>query len=314
MKVGEVLLIVGLGAIWGMSYVFIRIASPVIGPIPLMASRFAIGGSLIAVYATVRGSSGPLWEGLRTRWRTFLILGLLMMALPTTLIGFAELRISAGLASVINASVPFFTALGAVALLGERFSGRQIGGLALGFSGVAVAVGGGTLGLGWGVAPFAAASVLASASYGAGAVSLRKAKLTSSGVVASASAQLVAAAYLLPLVPFTVRRWAFPPEVLYSVLGLALLSTALAYIIFFHLIETAGPTQATTVTFVSPVFGILGGSLLLGEPLGLGLIVGLLLIVLGILLSSRDSPLSPPKATPTAPPPEAPRHSPQGAR
>jgi drug/metabolite transporter (DMT)-like permease len=100
----------------------------------------------------------------------------------------------------------------------------------------------------------------------------------------------MAAALLLPFLPWTAHGASLDPAVAGSVLGLALLSTAVAYIIYFHLIDTVGPTQAATVTFVSPMAGILGGAALLGEPVGPGLIAGLALIFLGIPLSARELP------------------------
>jgi drug/metabolite transporter (DMT)-like permease len=165
-KARELVLIVLLGSIWGMSYVFIRVAAPVLGPVPLMEIRFALAGSLLVGSSALGRGAGPIGELLRREWRHYLVLGALLMALPTTLIGYAELRISASLASVLNASVPFFTATFAALWLSESFSPRRVSGLLLGFAGVVVAVGGSALTLGWEVAPFAALSIGAAASYG----------------------------------------------------------------------------------------------------------------------------------------------------
>ena len=288
MKPTQLGLLVALGAIWGMSYVFIRVAAPVVGPVPLMAFRFAVGGAILTGYVVVTGKGRALWDGLRTQWKEFLLLGLFLMAFPTVLIGYAELGISASLASVLNASVPFFAAAAAFVLLGELMSFRQVGGLVLGFAGVAVAVGGVALNLGWNVVPFAAGSIVAAASYGVASVYIQRSRLRTIGTTSSAAAQLMATALLVPLVPITVQSTHVSPAVIGSALGLALLSTAVAYIIYFHLIETVGPTQASTVTFISPIAGILGGAALLGEPVGYGLVVGLALIFTGILLSSRE--------------------------
>lgn len=309
MKASDLGWLTVLGAIWGMSYVFIRVAAPALGPIPLMESRFLIGGAILVSYVATSGGGRELRQELRARTREYLLLGLIVAALPTTLIGYAELRISASLAVVLNASVPFFSLVGAMVWLTEAASLRRVIGLVIGFVGVGVAVGAGAISLGWEAVPFASLSIAASAAYGLGGVLVRRAKLPSGGVRGAALTQMMAAVVLLPLLPFTVHATAASLPVLASAVLLGVFSTAIAYVIYFRLIESAGPTQAATVTYVSPAFGIVAGVLLLGEPVTSGLLLGLVLIVVGILLSSselfvlRRLPGRPPETVPPRPEP-----------
>ncbi|MCI4360688.1 MAG: DMT family transporter [Thermoplasmata archaeon] len=287
MRPRELALLLLLGAIWGLSYVFIRVAAPVMGPVILMGTRFAVGGLAILAYVTVLGRARPALADLRRHLGAFLVGGLFFAALPTTLIGFAELRITASLATVLNASTPFFAALGAAVWLGEAFPARRIAGLLLGFVGVALAVGTNGLALGLTDGLSVAASITAAACYGLYGVYLRRSGLPVNGVAFSLGVQMMAAVLLVGPSAVAYRPFAWSTPVLVSALALGLASTAFAYLLYHYLIEHAGPTQTSTVTFVSPVFGILGGALLLGEPIGAGLVGGLALIVIGILLAQQ---------------------------
>jgi len=286
MKPRELLLLLLLGAIWGFSYVFIRVASPVMGPAVLMWTRFSIGGLAILLYLALVGRARPALSDLRKHAGAFLIGGLFFAALPTTLIAFAELRITASLATVLNASTPFFAAMGAAVWLREAFPVRRLAGLLLGFLGVAVAVGTNGLALGLGDGLSVVASITAAACYGLYGVYLRRSALPVQGVSFSLGIQLMAALLLVGPGVATYRPFTWSTDVLVAALALALASTAFAYLLYHYLIEHAGPTETSTVTFVSPVFGILGGALLLGERVGIGLVGGLALIVVGILLTS----------------------------
>lgn len=286
MRLSDLLLLLLLGAIWGLSYVFIRIASPVLGPVVLMWTRFAVGGVVLALYLGSRGRLGAALGEFRRNYGPLLLGGLFFSAIPTTLIGFAELRITASLATVLNATTPFFAAIGAAVWLGEGFPRARAAGLALGFVGVGVAVGSNGLALAGADGLSVAASIVAAACYGLYGVYLRRAALPVKGVSFSLGIQSMASLVLLVPAGVAYHPFAWTTPVVVAVLGLSLASTAFAYLIYYHLNEHAGATQTSTVTFVSPVFGILGGALLLGEPIGAGLVGGLGLIVLGILLAS----------------------------
>ena len=293
MRPRELALLIVLGAIWGMSYVFIRVAAPVMGPVLLMEFRFAVGGAALVGYAAATGLGRSAFQDLRSNWRVLAVAGVFFAALPTTLIGFAELRISASLATVLNAATPFFAAAGSAVWLGEGFPRRRAVGLITGIVGVALAVGTQDL------VPAASdilsvgASLTAAASYGLVGVYLRRVNPPVHGVSFALGALVLAAVFLVPPTAGTYHPFAWSTWVEVSALGLALLSTAVAYIIYYYLLERVGPTRATTVTFVSPAFGILGGIVLLHESAGPGLIGGLALIVVGLWLTTQG----------TAPPP-----------
>ncbi len=291
MRPRELLLLLLLGGIWGLSYVFIRVAAPVMGPVLLMWTRFAVGGLAILTYLAVRGAARPALADVRRYIGPLALGGFFFAALPTTLIGFAELRITASLATVLNASTPFFAALGAAVWLGEAFPPRRVLGLLLGFIGVTIAVGSNGLEIGLTDGLSVGASILAAACYGLYGVFLRRAALPIPGVSFSLGLQLTAALVLIPPSVVVYRPFAWSTPVVVAALALGLASTAFAYLVYYYLIEHAGPTQASTVTFVSPVFGIVGGAVLLGEPIGIGLVGGLALIVIGVLMTSQSPTL-----------------------
>ena len=222
MKPRELGLLLLLGAIWGLSYVFIRVASPVLGPAVLMFVRFAAGGLALLAYLAVRGGAGAALADLRRHPRAFLIGGLFFAAIPTTLIAVAELRITASLATVLNASTPFFAAIGSAAWLGEAFPPRRVAGLLLGFAGVGLAVGTNGLAFGWGDGLSVAASITAAACYGLYGVYLRRSALPVPGVSFSLGTQVMATFVLIVPAAVTYRPvpWTWP--VLGAALGLGL--------------------------------------------------------------------------------------------
>jgi drug/metabolite transporter (DMT)-like permease len=218
---------------------------------------------------------------IRRRWRSFLILGFLNAAVPFSLISAAEIHLTASLAAILNSSTVMFTAMVAAIWMGDVLTARKLVGIVLGIVGVTVLVGWDPIPLNGVVLLSVAAMLVASLSYALGATYV---KSSFSGIppLGMAIGQLGAATALL--LPSSVVS--FPGEVpssavIFSMLGLALLSTAAAYLIYFRLIENVGPTSTVTVTLLVPVFGLVFGVLLLDEPFGPGTLAGL-----GIILSS----------------------------
>ncbi|MBF6593598.1 MAG: DMT family transporter [Thermaceae bacterium] len=266
-----------LSALWGGSFLFIRVAAPALGPVMLVELRVLIAGIALLIYASL---SRHLPE-LRSRWKTFLVIGLFNSAVPFFLISTAELHLTASLAATLNAATPLFGALVAAFWLGETITPRKALGLLLGLVGVAVLVGLGPVPLTPVVLLSIGASLLATVSYGFAAVYTKVAAKGVPPLALALYSQLFAATLIAPVVPFALPTT--PPSglVVLCVLGLALFSTALAYLLYFYLIVSAGPTKATTVTYLSPAFGILWGVFLLAEPLTLGSLLGF-----GIILAS----------------------------
>ena len=266
-----------LGALWGASFLFIRVAVPALGPFLLVELRVGLAAAALVLYALVAGRVPKI----RSRWRSFLILGFFNATVPFTLISASEIYLTASLAAILNSTTVMFTALVAAVWMGDDLTARKVTGIILGIVGVTVLVGWDPLPLNRAVLLAVGAMLLASLSYALGANYVKR---SFSGIppLGMAIGQLTAAtALLLPLSIVGVPERTPSLAVTLCVLALAFLSTAAAYLIYFRLIENVGPTSTVTVTLLVPVFGLLFGVLLLDEPFGPGTLAGL-----GIILSS----------------------------
>jgi drug/metabolite transporter (DMT)-like permease len=270
-----------LGALWGASYTFIRIAVPALGPFALMGMRVALAASVLTLYAAVLDGSMPK---LRVRWKEFLIVGATNSAIPFTLIAAAEIELTASLAAILNSTTALFAAVVAAVWIGEALTTKKVFGLVVGLVGVAVLVGWDPIPLNSIVLLSVGAMLAASLSYAVGGVYVKR---TFAGVppLAMAIGQQTGAAFLLvPLAAVSLPEEAPPLPAAFSALALTLLSTAVAYLLYFRLIENVGPTKTLTVTFLIPVFGLLFGVLFLGEPVGVGTLVGFGIILYSVAL------------------------------
>jgi drug/metabolite transporter (DMT)-like permease len=268
-----------LGALWGGSFLFIRVAVAELGPFLLVELRAGLAAAALFLCALAVARVPKI----RSRWRSFLVLGFLNAAVPFSLISAAEIHLTASLAAILNSTTVMFTAMVA-AWLGDPLTARKAVGIGLGILGVTVLVGWDPVPLSGLVLLAVAAMLIASLSYALGAT---YAKRSFSGIppLGMAIGQLTAAtALILPFSVATVPARAPSLAVVLCVLGLALLSTAAAYLIYFRLIENVGPTSTLTVTLLVPVFGLLFGVLLLDEPFGPGTLVGLGIILSGVVL------------------------------
>ena len=275
-----------LSALWGGSYIFMRVAAPVLGPIFLIWARVLIAAIALIVYIILIGKVPELWQSLKQNWRHFLIIGTINSALPFTLIATATLHLTASLAATVNATTPLFAAMIAAIWFGEALTPKKIAGLVLGFLGVAVLVGLGPLPITPQLLWSVGAALLAALSYGL-APNYTRAKVQ--GVLPLAGAtfsQMFASLLLTPLVPFAWPSQVPSTLVIGNVLALALISTAFAYLLYFYLILNVGAVRASMVTYMVPAFGILWGSLLLGEALTASTFIGFGMIVASVLLIS----------------------------
>jgi drug/metabolite transporter (DMT)-like permease len=279
-KPKDVLALVLLGALWGFSFIFIRVGVPELGPFFLMVLRVGLALLALLPFAVALGRAPEL----RGRWRQFLVMGLLNGAVPFSLIAFAEVTITASLAAILNSTTVLFSALVAAAFLGDPLTRRKIGGVALGVVGVAVLVGLDPLPLNGAVLLAVGAMLLSAVFY---AFAGTYAKVAFSGVrplTLATGQQVGATALLLPFAAASVPGEAPSTAAALSALGLAILCTAVAYLLYFTLIQNVGPTSTLTVTFLAPGFGVLFGVLLLGEPFGVGTALGLAVILLSVAL------------------------------
>ncbi|MGI8649195.1 MAG: DMT family transporter [Rubrobacter sp.] len=286
MSLRELGLLVTLGALWGVSFIFIRVSVASLGPFTLVEARVGLAALALVGYALAFGAVGGL-QVVRKRWRGFLLLGTLNAAIPFALISAAQLELTASFGAILNSTTPMFGAIVAAVWLGDAMTVRKASGLLLGIAGVGVLVG-------WSPIPLSAvvllsigASLAAASFYGLGSA---YAKRSFRGIpsVGMAIGQLGGAAIVtLPLALYDVRdvrvgelSWA----VVASVVGIAFLSTTLAYLIYFRLLTSVGPTKTLTVTFLVPAFGVILGALLLNEPIGGGTLPGLAIILASLLL------------------------------
>lgn len=269
-----------LGALWGGSFLFIRVAVGALGPLPLMELRVGLAAVALALYAFAVSRLPDL----RSRWRQFLTIGALNAAIPFSLIATAELRLTASLAAILNSTTALFTAVVAAAWIGETLTSRKVAGLLTGIAGVAVLVGWTPIVLDAGVLLSVGAVLAAAFSYALAGVYAKKTFAGVPSLTMALGQQTGAALLLLPLAAATAPTEPPSAEVAFAVLGLALLSTAAAYLLYFYLIENTGPTKTLTVTFLIPILGLLFGVLFLGEPVGSGTVVGLCIILASVAL------------------------------
>ena len=279
-------MLVTLAALWGASYLFIKVAVDEIAPAPMMAIRTLLAAAVLLSYVVWRfGRTGAVGE-LRAAWRHLLVLGVLNAALPFWLIAWGEQHIDSGLAAVVQASVPIFNALIALKFLPhERLSAPRVAGLAIGIVGVGVVTGIHPEGGGLAIAG-ALAVVLSSLAYASGGVYGQRAVSGTPGPILAAGSMLVGGLILTPFALFQLPTAVPSLEATASVLALSLLGTALAQLILFRMLALHGSARLSLVTYLMPGFALVYGALLLDERIGVAMVGGLFLILAGVALAS----------------------------
>lgn len=274
-----------LAALWGASFLFMRVAAPEFGAVPLAFVRVALAAAVLLPWLAWQGGVPPL----RQHWRRIATLGVINSALPFVAFSYAALAITGGLSAVVNATAPLWGAIVAWLWLHERAQAERLAGLVLGFAGVAWLM--------WDQASFKAgalgaqsslamlACLAATACYGVAANFTRR-NLTGVPPLAIASGSQLAAALLLALPAW----WLWPAKTphaaaWWATFALGGLCTALAYVLFFRLVAHGGATKALTVTFLIPLFGMAWGALFLGETVTPVMLLACLLILAGTSLA-----------------------------
>jgi drug/metabolite transporter (DMT)-like permease len=271
-----------LAALWGASFLFMRIGAPELGPVPLMALRVGIAAAVLLPVLVARGGLGAL----RGRSLPIAVVGILNSALPFCLLAYATLSVTAGLAAILNATSPLWGGLVAHVWLRDRLTPPRAAGLALGFAGVAF--------LFWGRASFrpggdglaVAAALAATLSYGVAASYTKRRLAGVNPLAVAAGSQLAATAALAPLAaalwpaaPVSSGAWA-------AVAALGVACTAVAYVLYFRLIAHVGPARAIGVTFLVPAFAMIWGALFLREAVTARTLAGCAVILLGTALAT----------------------------
>jgi drug/metabolite transporter (DMT)-like permease len=274
--------LIALAALWGGSFLFMRIAAPEFGALAMVEVRSFTAALFLLALLNHRGKSREMLAA----WRGIAFVGFVNSAIPFTLFAYAMLAITAGFGSILNATSPLFGAVVAFLWLRERLPYARVVGLAIGFGGVALLVLGkpsfAAGGEGWAIA----CALLASLSYGI-APSFTKRNLAGVSALSIATGSQVAASIIV--LPLALAAWpANPPSLAAwsAATALGILCTGIAYILYFRLIANVGPTRAISVTFLIPAFGMLWGALFLGEQVTLGMIAGCAVILFGTALAT----------------------------
>lgn len=275
-----------LAAIWGASFLFMRFGAKELGVFTTSGLRVAIGALFLLPVLLLRGH-GP---SLRQHWKLSFAVGVLNSAIPFACFSFALLSITTGLSSILNATTPLFGAVIAWLWLKDRPTGSRTVGLLIGFAGVAL--------LAWDKASFkpdasgnatgwaVLACLLATLCYGIAASFTKRYLSGLPALVTATGSQLGASIVLVPLTwwfwpaqPVSLNAWL-------TVIALGVLCSGVAYILYFRLIERAGPARALSVTFAIPVFALLYGGVLLGEEVTAWMVTCGIVIVAGTSLST----------------------------
>lgn len=279
MNTANLLQLFFLAAIWGCSFLFMRIAAPVLGPAVLIEYRLAFA----AVFLLIVGLVLKKKLDVRAHWRHYLILGFFNSALPFFLFAFAARTLSASVLAVLNATAPMWGALLGAAWTRTSIKPRTALGLVLGTAGVALLVGFDHVSARPGAAIAVAAALVAAICYGIASLYAKTAK--SVEPFANAHGSMWAAAILIvPLLPFFPSPGQPTAGIMGATLALGVVCSGLAYIIYFKLIAEVGAASALTVTFLTPIFGILWGALFLGEVVGWYTVAGSAIVLLGTAL------------------------------
>lgn len=283
MRVQDWLLLMLLSVLWGATFFFIAIASPSVPPFTLVLARVMIAALILVPLVFLLGYRLP--EGIAAWW-PFVVQAIINNVVPFTLMVYGQQRISSGLAAVLNATTPLFTLLVARLFAGELLTANKIVGVLLGAAGVAVLIGpdalssnaAGVIGMLW--------ILGGTLSYAFSALWMRR--LREIPPLVSSAAQLTCSSLLLvPIAGAVDRFWLLPvpgmPAIL-AVLALAVFSTALAYIVFFRISASAGPSNVMLVTLLIPVTATALGVLILDEALSANQLAGALIIASGLIV------------------------------
>ncbi|WP_030132613.1 DMT family transporter [Pseudomonas sp. QTF5] len=292
----DILRMLSLAAIWGASFLFMRVIAPVIGTIPTAFFRVSIAAvGLLVILGLMRIS----WD-FKGKLKTVMLLGVINSGIPATLYSVAAQVLPAGYSAIFNATTPLMGVLIGGLFFHEKLTAAKLGGVFLGLFGVGILTRAGPVAFNMELLMGALACLMATTCYGFAGFLARRWLDHAGGLDSRLSAlgsMLGATLLLLPMFGYSVISQ--PPEswggwsVWLSLLGLGLVCTAFAYIIYFRLLSSIGPVKSMTVTFMIPPFGVLWGALLLDEPLSMAHLYGGVLIALALWLVLKRAVVKP---------------------
>lgn len=282
MTPAEWLMLAGLSLLWGSSFLLIKYALKSFQPFTIVLLRVTVAAVVLYTIIRLQGKRLPRDKKL---WRDFFIIALLNNMIPFSIIMWSETHISSGLTSVLNASAPLWTVVLALALRTEHVTWNRIAGVALGFSGVIVMIGMNSLeGLGLNILAQVGMLVATLCYTLAGNYTQRVKHIDP--VMIAVGQVICSSVVMLPVAALVDQPWLHPAPLAVSwaaVTALGVLGTAVAYLIYFRLLTTAGTSNALLVTFLIPINGILLGIFVLGETFAPYQLAGMFLILLGLV-------------------------------
>ncbi len=278
MKTIDLVRLFTLAAIWGGSFIFLRILSPVLGPFLTTSLRLLIGGLVLCVYFSSKGLDLE-W---RKNWRHYLIIGVINSAIPFSLFAYGALYLPASYEVILNSTSPLFGALFSWLWLKDEMTWPKMGGLLLASLGVGFVVDLGETGnLSSSAFSAVIACLIASSCYALAGIYIKKFASHIKPISFAGGCQLFAGIILIPLAMSRPMPESVSLAIVLNVLGISLLCSALAYLLYYQLIADVGPAKALTVTFLMPVFGMIWGALFLRETITIHMVLGTILILTG---------------------------------
>jgi drug/metabolite transporter (DMT)-like permease len=280
----HLVMLLALSAIWGASFLFIKVGVRELAPATLIWVRVGLASLTLVPVAVVAVGAHATAAGLRAAWKSLLVMGVLNSVLPFWLISWAEQDVDSGLTAILQASAPLFTALLAIWIdRSQRVTGIRLGGLVLGFLGVAALVGfpgGGSSPIRAAAVVLAAALYALAALFGGRALGHVQPLLVATGSLIAAT--LVTMPFGIAQAPHHLPGW----KVTGSMLALGIAGTAVAYVLYYGLIAGAGASKAILVTYLVPPIAVAYGAVILGEQVRVSAIGGLVLILGGVALGT----------------------------
>ncbi len=283
MAPADLVRLIALAALWGASFLFMRIAAPSLGAIVTAEVRVLLAGILLYAYAVRLGE--PV--GLRKHWRPYLSIGAISSAIPFALYSYSAMHSPAGLNAIINATSPLYSAIAAAVFLGDRMTAVRLGAIVIGAAGVWVLAGDFTM-IESPHAPWAlAAALVAALCYGLSGVYTKLTAPPVSPIVMTAGTQLGAALLLAPLLPVMPIPGPITMVAVSAAVALSICASAVGYVLYFQLLRNVGPVRAIYVTFLIPVFGVFWGVVFLDEQISARAVAGGVLILIAVWLETR---------------------------
>lgn len=278
--------LVFLSAVWGASFPLIRIASPAFGPLTMACLRCALAAVVLSLMMRITRQAWPA----RAHWRSLTLLALLTLVAPFVLFNAAGLVLPAGYSAVLNATAPLFGVVAAALAGEERLTARRLAGCVVGLAGVALLVQLGPVTPDWPVVLGVLACITASASYGFGAILMKRATLAHNPLPASAAVHILGALVLLlpgaAMAPAVQLR----TDAVIALLVLGTITSGFMYLISMRLMREIPASAATSSAFMIPMFGVSWGGLFLGEPFTPGMVPGVALVLVACALVTGFNP------------------------